>query len=73
MQEVFSNIKSEFLNLVQKANWMDEKDKRVITEKAKKFTLIYGLPGNYLNDSILDDMDVDLVNIFPIATHVSFI
>ncbi|KAF2884562.1 hypothetical protein ILUMI_21601 [Ignelater luminosus] len=60
VQEIFSNITSEFLNLFEKTNWMDEDDKKRTTETIKTLTLIYGLPANYFNDKILDDMDVDL-------------
>ncbi|KAF2905460.1 hypothetical protein ILUMI_00716 [Ignelater luminosus] len=61
MQKIFSDIKSEFLSLFRKSNWMNGKDKEITMENVKKLILIYGLPGDYLNDKILDDMDVDLV------------
>lgn len=63
VQEIFSNIKSEFLNLFEKTNWMDDEDKKTTIKNTKTLTLIYGLPQDYLHDKILDDMGVDLVSI----------
>lgn len=62
MEKIFSEVKSEFLDLFQKNKWMDEKDKRIINETVKNVNLILGLPGDYFDDKLLDDMDVDLVN-----------
>ncbi|KAF2886015.1 hypothetical protein ILUMI_20158 [Ignelater luminosus] len=61
VQKIFLDIKSEFLSLLKKTNWMNGEDKRKVTENIKNLTLIYGLPGDYFSDGILDDMDVDLV------------
>lgn len=71
VQEIFSNTKSEFLHFLRNINWMDGKDTKVMMEKAKTLTLIYGLPGDYLSDKMLDDMDVDLVKIVLLVFYLS--
>ncbi|KAF2892926.1 hypothetical protein ILUMI_13240 [Ignelater luminosus] len=61
IQEIFSNSKSEFLNLLDRTIWMEDKDKQVIRKNAEALTLNYGLPEDYFSDKIFDDMDVDMV------------
>lgn len=64
VQEIFLDIKLEFLNLLDRTVWMEDKDQELIRKNAANLTLVYGLPEDYFSDKIFDDMDVDLVNIY---------
>lgn len=61
MESIFQDIKSDFMKLFKAVEWAQERDKKFIEQAIEKLTLVYGLPGDYSNGKMLDDMDVDLV------------
>lgn len=53
--EIVENIQAEFVNMLQKVTWMDEKTKSAATEKARKLVAHIAYPEELTNNTKLEE------------------
>lgn len=56
VEEIVSNIKDTFIQVLNDTDWMDEESKERTLDKAQSISVIIGAPQNCFEDSIFEQI-----------------
>ncbi|KAF2884563.1 hypothetical protein ILUMI_21602 [Ignelater luminosus] len=60
-RKLMGDMKIGFIKKLEKAHWMNEKEKDAVVKRAKEIKIRIGEHENYFDDTILNDLNVDMV------------
>lgn len=61
IEELVTNIKSEFNESLEKIDWLDNREKQKALNLINTLKTVVGQPQDYFNDQILDTLNADMV------------